>query len=363
MLTPGHNRGLTGVRASEPPAFARVAGASSSMRLTSRAPLARFVRASLAVALGAVIATLLAGCSSTPLIPSPGDQPLSKDALMLLGKKGMTAEAPIHIRVFKEESELEVWKQREDGRFYHFKTYPICNWSGELGPKVKQGDKQAPEGFYNVAAEQLNPNSSYHLAFNLGFPNAYDRSLNRTGDFVMIHGQCRSAGCYAMTDALIEEIYALGRDAIKSGQKIIPVHAFPFRMTDSNMARHVASPWMPFWATLKQGYDHFEATRLPADVAVCERKYIVNVKLPQSKLDPERACPRLERPVIEPFIPKATEQHASDERIVSPGTKARAFASNGVQSLAPYTPVPGNGFALSNGLTNSSMTGLGFQSK
>lgn len=307
-------------------------------------------------ALAIAFCLALAACSTTPLM-SPADQPLSKDALMLLGKKGMTAQAPIHIRVFKEESELEVWKQREDGRFYHFKSYPICNWSGELGPKIKQGDKQAPEGFYSVSAEQLNPNSSFHLAFNLGFPNAYDRSLNRTGDFLMIHGQCRSAGCYAMTDALIEEIYALGRDAIKSGQKSIPVHAFPFRMTDSNMARHGGSQWVSFWATLKQGYDHFEATRLPADVAVCERKYMVNVKLPSSKLDPERACPKLERPNVEPFIPKSSDQQMAEERVISPGPRARSLASTGPGALVPYTSVPGNG------LSTSTMTGLGFQQR
>ena len=139
---------------------------------------------------------------------------------MLLGKKGMETHTPIFIRIFKEESELEIWKARYDGRYYHFKTYPICNWSGELGPKQKEGDKQAPEGFYSVTQQQLNPNSSYYLAFNLGFPNAYDKAKNRTGKFLMIHGKCKSAGCYAMTDALVEEIYALGRDALRGGQLV-----------------------------------------------------------------------------------------------------------------------------------------------
>ena len=206
----------------------------------------------------------------------------------------------------------------------------------------------------------MNPNSSYHLAFNLGFPNAYDRSLNRTGDFVMIHGNCKSAGCYAMTDALIEEIYALGRDALRSGQKTIPVHAFPFRMTDSNMVRHASSPWTPFWQTLKQGYDHFEASRLPADVAVCERKYLVNVKLPQTRLDPERACPPMERPVFEPFVPKTTDQQIALERIVSPGVKSRDVASVGSQGLGTVS----NSTTMSIGqMTAGSMTGLGFQSR
>lgn len=326
--------------------------------MTSAVGLGRVLRAAACAAFAGAVTVVMTACANVPVIPSPADMPLSKDAMMLLGKKGMTAEAPIHIRIFKEESELEVWKQRPDGRFYHFKSYPICNWSGELGPKIKQGDKQAPEGFYSVSAGQLNPKSSYYLAFNLGFPNAYDRSLNRTGDFVMVHGQCRSAGCYAMTDALMEEIYALGRDALKSGQKTIPVHAFPFRMTDSNMARHGTSPHVPFWRTLKEGYDHFETTRLPAEVAVCERKYVVNVTLPQSRIDPERVCPRLEKPPVTPFVPKPGEQVAND-RIVSPGTRARMVAVNGLQSgvLGPYMPVAGNGFPA------STMSGLGFQPK
>ena len=298
----------------------------------------------------------MAACANAPVIPPPSDLPLPKEAMMLLGKKGMTAEAPIFVRIFKEESELEVWKQRDDGRFYHFKTYPICNWSGELGPKVKQGDRQAPEGFYTISTEQLNPNSNYHLAFNLGFPNAYDRAQNRSGDFLMIHGQCKSAGCYAMTDALIEEIYALGRDAIKAGQKTFQVHAFPFRMTESNLARHASNPWLPFWTTLKEGYDHFETTRLPPDVAVCERSYKVNVRLPQSRLDPERSCPQLEHPAVTPFVPKPGEQVA-EERVISPGIKTRDLASSGF--AAPSLPT----LADAIGQGSSSMTGLCFQQR
>ena len=167
----------------------------------------------LAVLTGCVVAA----CGSAPVIP-PAAQPLSNETLSLLAKKGMTPAAPIFVRIFKEESELEVWKARDDGRFYHFKTYPICNWSGELGPKVTQGDKQAPEGFYTVAQGQMKPDSKFYLAFNLGYPNAYDRALNRTGEALMVHGKCKSAGCYAMTDALAEEIYGLAREAFIGGQ-------------------------------------------------------------------------------------------------------------------------------------------------
>jgi murein L,D-transpeptidase YafK len=251
------------------------------------------------------------------------------------------------VRIFKEESELEVWKQRADGRYYHFKTYPICNWSGDLGPKVAQGDKQAPEGFYEVARHQMNPNSSFHLAFNLGFPNAFDKAHKRTGDFLMVHGKCRSAGCYAMTDALIEEIYALARESYIGGQEAINVHAFPFRMTDANMKRHAKHQAATFWQTLKEGYDHFETTRQTPGVAVCAKKYVVNVKLGgnQSKINPEGPCPTFERPVLDPFRPKPGDQIA-EERITVPGPKERSLANAG-------------GEAQRSGLTTTSTARIG----
>ena len=261
------------------------------------------------VVLAAVAAAMLAGCSQ----PVPAHlKPLSAEAQALLAEKGMRQDQPIFIRVFKEESELEVWKAKDDGRFHHFKTYPICNWSGKLGPKLKQGDKQAPEGFYRVAARQMNPNSSYHLSFNIGYPNAYDRSYKRTGAHLMVHGDCKSAGCYAMTDALIEEIYALAREAFKGGQQAFDVHAFPFRMTQANMRRHRRHKWARFWHNLKQGYDHFEVARQPSPVAVCEKRYLINVAFVdgRSRVDPAGPCPAYERLPIEQMPPPPIFQEA-----------------------------------------------------
>ena len=284
-----------------------------------------FKRSIVAVTCAGVAAGVI-GCTQVEIPPYL--RPLSKDTMMLLGKKGMTLETPLFIRVFKEESELEVWKQREDGRFHHFKTYPICNWSGALGPKVSQGDYQAPEGFYTVSQSQMNPNSQYHLAFNLGFPNAFDRANNRTGDFLMIHGKCKSAGCYAMTDALMEEIYSLAREQFLAGQGSIPVHALPFRMTAANLERHKASPHIKFWTTLKEGYDYFEATHKPPTVAVCERRYVVNVKLASNqKVQPDGACPAFERPPIEPFVPLPAVEAKTADNIVVSGAKQRSAAS------------------------------------
>jgi murein L,D-transpeptidase YafK len=295
----------------------------------SRSILGDMINRSYGIGLLLGLGWLLAACSQTEL---PAHlRPLSKETMMLLGNKGMSSGAPIFIRVFKEESELEVWKQRDDGRFYHFKTYPICNWSGEIGPKVHQGDKQAPEGFYTIFRHQMNPSSQYHLAFNLGYPNAYDKALGRSGEHLMVHGNCKSAGCYAMTDALIEEIYALAREAFIGGQESFEVHAFPFRMTDTNMARFKGHQWYAFWKTLKEGYDYFETTRLPPSVTVCNRSYMVNVKLVDNqtgRIDPERPCPTLQRVVAQPFTPRPSEQKLANERITVPGPKLRAIAAS-----------------------------------
>lgn len=287
------------------------------------------------LAAAAGLSLLLSGCAGGPVIIPPSEQPLSKESFMLLGKKGMETSTPMYIRIFKEESELEVWKARADGRFYHFKTYPICNWSGDLGPKQAKGDKQAPEGFYSISPKQLKPDSSYYLAFNLGFPNAYDRAHGRTGEYLMIHGKCKSAGCYAMTDALVEEIYALGRDALRGGQLAIPVHAFPFRMTDEKLARHKDNKWHGFWKTLKQGYDSFEVTRVPPTVAVCEKKYMVDVVVPPfTEVDPLGRCPRFDKPALTPFAAAPAEQKLAMERVTVKGTKKR-----GGMSIPAHDPI------------------------
>ena len=226
-------------------------------------------------------ATALAGCNTDSLTTVSSERalrPLSAEMTRDLEKKNMPKESPILVRLFKEESELEVWKQDTTGRFALLKNYPICRWSGELGPKIKEGDRQAPEGFYTINPGQMNPNSSYYLAINLGFPNEFDRAWGRTGDFLMIHGICSSRGCYAMTDEQIGEIYALARESFFGGQEKFQVQAFPFRMTPLNMARHRTNPNMAFWKMLKEGYDHFEVTRLEPRVNVCERRYVFDAE-------------------------------------------------------------------------------------
>ena len=198
-------------------------------------PALRLLLLSAAIAASAA----LAGCNSEkiPNISGRHMQPLSELMLAELDTKNMTRELPILIRIFKEESELELWKADKSGRFALLRTYPICRWSGELGPKTKEGDRQAPEGFYTVTPSLMNPNSHYHLAINTGFPNAYDRANDRTGASLMIHGDCASVGCYAMTDEQITEIYSLAREAFFGGQGSFQIQAYPFRMTPLNMAK------------------------------------------------------------------------------------------------------------------------------
>ncbi|HEY1243603.1 MAG TPA: murein L,D-transpeptidase family protein [Hyphomicrobiaceae bacterium] len=209
-----------------------------------------------------------------------------------LAAQGLELGAPVFIRIFKLEFELEVWMKRGD-RFERFAVYPICRWSGLLGPKVAEGDWQAPEGFYTVDAKALNPASRWHRSFNLGFPNAFDRTHGRTGSYLMVHGGCSSIGCYAMTDAVIDEIWRLVTAALQRGQPRFHVHIFPFRMTDERLADRSGRPWAAFWHDLKPGYDAFEATGLPPRVSVCQGRYAVSPDQPgtagSSPIEP--ACP------------------------------------------------------------------------
>lgn len=198
----------------------------------------------------------------------------------LLENRGLRLGAPIFIRIFKQEAVLELWVRGRDGRFALFSSYPICYFSGELGPKLRVGDRQSPEGFYTVPASALNPNSSYHLSFNLGYPNAFDRSHGRTGSALMVHGDCVSIGCYAMTDPLIEEIYTLADAALRNGQTAFQVHIFPFRMTAETLARHRRSPWHGFWENLQEGYDLFERDHVPPRVSVRDQRYRFERRLP-----------------------------------------------------------------------------------
>lgn len=190
---------------------------------------------------------------------------------------GLSLGKPIYIRIFKQEGLLEIWVEK-GRKFKLFKSYKICTFGfGGLGPKLKEGDGKAPEGFYFVNANQMNPYSSYHLSFNLGYPNAFDRAHNRTGSALMVHGNCVSVGCYAMTNSKIEEIYTIANAALANGQIFFRVHVFPFRMSDENMKKVKNSQWLEFWKNLKQGYDFFDDNdHIPPNVTVKNLQYQFN---------------------------------------------------------------------------------------
>ena len=256
--------------------------------------LANIARASLLVA-----ALTMAGCTDSTLnnINVKAEKQLPAKVLAQMKAKGMTRSSPVMARIFKEEGKLEIWKQKNNGRYDMIAEYNICKWSGQLGPKFTEGDRQAPEGFYTVRPAQMNPRSNYHLAFNIGYPNAYDRAHGRSGSNLMVHGACSSSGCYSMTDEQIEQIYAFGRDAFRGGQTDFQIQAYPFRMTAANMARYRNDPNYEFWTMLKEGYDYFEITKVPPKVDVCGKRYVFNQTAEAgAAFNPTGACPLMTQP-------------------------------------------------------------------
>ena len=287
----------------------------------NRPSLVRALWASAAIA----AALALTGCNNpaeeTPWTGGRHLQPLSERLLSDIENKNMAKESPILVRIFKEEAEFEVWKADKTGRFALLRTYPICRWSGELGPKIKEGDRQAPEGFYTITPALMNPNSQYYLAINTGFPNAYDRANGRSGEFLMIHGDCSSRGCYAMTDEQIAEIYSLARESFFGGQKAFQIQAYPFRMTPLNMAKHRNSPHMAFWKMLKEGYDHFEVMRLEPKVDVCEKRYVFDAQS-KGRFSPADKCPAytVQQELVSAVRDKERRDDAQIADLVSRGT-------------------------------------------
>ena len=303
-----------------------------------------------------------------PALPEKATRELPAALLSQLQQKKMPRLSPILLRIFKEESELEVWKQTAAGRFELLKLYPVCRWSGELGPKRHEGDYQAPEGFYAITPKLMKPNSAYYLAINMGFPNAFDAANGRDGSFIMIHGNCASVGCYAMTDDQIGEIYALARDAFLGGKPAFQVQTYPFRMTPDNLARHRTNPNMPFWQMLKIGNDHFEATHLAPRVDVCDRRYVFDARpvpgssTAGSSMPPafaaEEPCPAF---AVEAKVAKlARDKQRADDAAYAQLVKANVPVApihtgiDGGMNAAFHPPFPYNFISLANMLLDGS---------
>ncbi len=313
----------------------------------------------------AVLATagLLSGCNDPVSMAGNGrhNVPVSGKTQSLMSQKNMLASAPILIRTFKKESELEIWKQDASGQYALLRTYPMCRWSGQLGPKRNEGDRQVPEGFYAITPGQMNPNSAYYLSFNVGYPNAYDRAYGRSGSQIMVHGACSSRGCFSMTDEQIADIYALTREAFGGGQKAIQMQSLPFRMSAENLARYRNDDDMPFWRNLKEGADHFEVTKREPQVAICGKRYVFNARAENGTLEASAACPPLSRDasVESAVAAKAQSDEQKVASLVQAGTKSfrriyhdgdqhPAFSMNGMVAMTsepglPVRPVSSSG--------------------
>ncbi|WP_257167889.1 L,D-transpeptidase family protein [Bradyrhizobium sp. SRS-191] len=316
----------------------------------------RVLMTSAALAAGA----LLTGCNSDQVAlatNAKANQPVPPKLVAAMTEKDMDPQSPILVRVFKQEAELEVWKQDRSGKFGLLKSYPICRWSGDLGPKVREGDRQAPEGFYSINPSQMNPQSAYYLSFNTGYPNAFDKALGRTGSQLMVHGDCSSRGCFAMTDEQIAEIYALGRESFFGGQRAFQFQAYPFRMTPVNMAKHRNNPNMPFWRMIKEGYDAFEVTRQEPKVDFCEKKYVFNAQKPPGAtrdpvFDAAAKCPAYVVP--DEITTAVREKQQADEaeyaKLVAKGTPVAKLNTGIDGGMNPVfaSRVPGASTGLSD---------------
>jgi murein L,D-transpeptidase YafK len=260
---------------------------------------------------------VLAACSQqhSSFVSGRAGTPIPKTTLAAMDQIGTDRNAPILIRAFKKESEIEIWKQTHSGRYALLKTYPVCRWSGQLGPKLHEGDRQVPEGFYTVTPAQMNPNSALWLAFNVGYPNAMERSLGRNGGDIMVHGTCSSRGCFAMTNEQIEEIYAVMREAFQGGQKAVQFQSYPFHMTAENLAKFRNDPNMPFWKNLKEGNDRFEVTKLEPAVGYCGAQYTFG-----ASEAPSCAKTALADPDKEALIAKTKADEAKAAALIAEGT-------------------------------------------
>ncbi len=319
------------------------------------------VRALITSAALAAAGVLLAGCDTDEIslaTNAKANQPVPPKLIQAMVDKDMDLQSPILIRLFKSEAEVEVWKQNRSGQFALLKTYPICRWSGDLGPKVREGDRQAPEGFYPITPGLMNPTSAYYLSFNTGYPNTYDAALGHSGSQLMVHGDCSSRGCYAMTDEQIAEIYSLGRESFFGGQKSFQLQAYPFRMTPLNMAKHRNNPNMPFWKMIKVGYDHFEITHQEPKVSYCEKKYVFDpIRAPNAKNDPvfnvNAKCPpyAIDEQLADAMQQRQEEETAEYNKLVSHGTPVAKLNTgiDGGMNQVFASHVPGGSTGLSEG--------------
>jgi murein L,D-transpeptidase YafK len=181
----------------------------------------------------------------------------------------------LFLRGFKAEGQLEVWGRETAAKFTKIATYSVLASSGEPGPKRREGDRQVPEGFYEI--DLWNPQSNFHLSLRINYPNAADRRLSdpsQPGSDIYIHGNRVTVGCLPLGDETIEELYLLTLDTRDRGQARIPIHLFPARMSGPSWRRFLEQRGTPalvaFWNQLQPGFDAFERDHLPPAVSVAD---------------------------------------------------------------------------------------------
>ena len=237
----------------------------------------------------AVILPALDACAAPKDLP--GDHSRAVDAAKrvlpklreAMAKKDLAPGQPLFLRFFKEEAEMEMWVQPDGAADWKlFRTWKIARWSGKLGPKTAAGDCQTPEGIYHTDLGSLNPRSTYHLSFNINYPNERDTAHKFTGSLIMVHGSNVSVGCFAMTDPAIEEIYTLVVMSLGAGQARVPIHCFPFRMTAKRLAKAAKKPeqaaHLPYWQELEPAYRIFEESHRLPDIKVTDGKYVITAR-------------------------------------------------------------------------------------
>jgi murein L,D-transpeptidase YafK len=179
----------------------------------------------------------------------------------------------IYLRAFKTEKKIELWaKNTPDSVFKFIKEFPICEISGEIGPKRRFRDLQVPEGFYHIS--DLNPFSKYYLSMQINYPNASDsiRGVKgHLGNYIFIHGECVSSGCIAITNERIKELFVWSIEAYNSGQEQIDITIYPARLSDPVYSGLITryskyQDDISLWTDLKKGYDLFEKNKVPPGV-------------------------------------------------------------------------------------------------
>ncbi len=258
--------------------------------------------------------------------------------------KGLKLGSPVFIRVYKQTSEMELWVQ-QGPRYVLFKTHGICRWSGVLGPKFYEGDRQSPEGLYRITTSDLIVNRRWDRAMNINYPNSFDNLNSRGGSGILIHGGCGSIGCFAIQNENVEDVFGAVRAALKGGQAYVPVLTLPFRFTALAPEKEDTLHMSEFWADLRRADLLFERDKVPPAAWICDGRYYFAdrrgdrhrhaVHLPGCKpLDHPGGAQVAKKSRPEPEKPSVTQASTEVQRAEPVQVEAKANAPQPVRNVA-----------------------------